>query len=112
VEKIMISRLLEVLYYIALPLIGTWAFIKLVGKSVALIGVLLVLLGLITGVGSVFEYILSGTLTMLKYGAVELCMGLAFYFFGLVLTITDYVEGNESVLDRFVNKFIKKIQQS
>ena len=108
----MTNRVLEVLYYVALPLIGTWAFIKLVGKSIALVGVLSVLLGLITVIGSVFEYILNGTLIMLKYGAVELCMGLAFYFFGLVLTITDFVDGNESVLDKFVSKFVKKIQQS
>lgn len=108
----MTSRVLEVLYYVALPLIGTWAFIKLVGKSIALVGVLSVLLGLITVVGSVFEYILNGTLIMLKYGAVELFIGFAFYFFGLVLTITDFVDGNESVLDKIVSKFVKKIQQS
>jgi len=104
------SRLFEIFYYIGLPLIISWAFMKFIGKSIAFIGVLGVLSGILAIIYGFIEYIIYSNLGVLKFGIISLVFGFLAYLFGGVLIISDPSKESDSVMDKFIEKLSKKME--
>ena len=104
------TRLFDILYYVGLPLIISWAFWKFIGKSIVYIGVLSVLAGLFMMIAGGFQYIIYSNPSLFQYGFISFVFGILGYLFGGVLIISDTSNENNSLLDRGMEKFTKFLE--
>lgn len=104
------TRLFDILYYVGLPLIISWAFWKFIGKSIVYIGVLSVLAGLFMMITGGFQYIIYSNPSLFQYGFISFVFGILGYLFGGVLIISDTSNENNSLLDRGMEKFTKFLE--
>lgn len=105
------TRLFDILYYVGLPLIMSWAFWKFIGKSIVYIGVLSVLAGFFMMIAGGFQYIIYTNYALFQYGFISFVFGILGYLFGGVLIISDPSNENDSLLDRGVEKFTQFLKR-
>jgi len=105
------TRLFDLFYYVGLPLIMSWAFWKIIGKSIVYIGVLSVLAGFFMMIAGGFQYIINNSYLLFQYGFITFVFGILGYLFGGVLIISDTSNESDSLLDRGIEKLTKFLEQ-
>ena len=105
------TRLFDILYYVGLPLIMSWAFWKFIGKSIIYVGVLSALAGFFMMFAGAFQYIIYSNHALFQYGFISFVFGILGYLFGGVLIISDPSNENDSLLDRGVEKFTQFLKR-
>jgi hypothetical protein len=104
----MIIGLYNLLYFVGLPMLLSWAFLKFVGKSIVFVGAFAFVIGFFMMIAGIFQYFLLNFDFIFKWGAISFVFGFLIYLFGGMLIISDPAGEANSILDNFIENLQKK----